>query len=70
MRECCTLVGHYGPFRASYESFRQNGPWIESSTGFKVRSRGRAGMEYVRGQLRLGLDAEALASPAPYAIAV
>jgi len=48
---------------ASEESFQQNGSWIESSVGFKVRSRGRVGLEYVRGQLRLDLDAEALASP-------
>ena len=46
------------------ETFRKNGPWIESSRGFKVRALGRAGMEYIRGQLILQLNAEALATNA------
>lgn len=48
---------------APREVFRQNGSWIESSDGFRVRSRGRAGMEYVRGPIRIDVDAEALATP-------
>lgn len=47
---------------ASPESFEQDGPWIRSSDGFKVRSLGRNGMEYVSRSLTLDLDAEALAS--------
>jgi len=47
---------------ASRESFEQDGPWIRSSDGFKVRSLGRSGMEYVSGSVTLELDAEALAT--------
>jgi hypothetical protein len=47
---------------ADRESFHQSGPWTESSYGFKVRSMGRAGMEYVRGSTRFELNSEALAT--------
>lgn len=44
------------------ESFEQDGPWITSSEGFKVRSLGRSGMEYVSDSGTLAIDAETLAT--------
>ena len=49
---------------ATEESFEQDGAWIRSSNGYKVRALGRSGMEYVSGTLKLRLDTEALATPA------
>lgn len=47
---------------AVLEAFELSGPWIISSEGFKVRSLGRSGMEYVSDSVTLDLEAEALAT--------
>ena len=47
---------------AEPETFWHDGPWITSSEGFKVRSLGRSGMEYVSGSLTLNLASESLAT--------
>src|SRR3954462_14804718 len=57
-----TETDRYSSGVAPQESFEQDGPWIRSSEGFKVRSLGRSGMEYVSDAVTLDIDAEALAT--------
>jgi hypothetical protein len=46
------------------EKFSKRGPWIISSRGFRVRTLGRAGMEYVEADMSLHVDSEAMATRA------
>jgi len=48
---------------ATQESLRREGVWIESSAGYRVRSRGRAGFDYEDQDGPLKVDSEWMASP-------
>jgi hypothetical protein len=45
------------------EVFCRKGPWIESSSGYRVRSTGRAGFEYVSDLVEVLIDSEWMATP-------
>jgi len=63
-RMLSSLFRHTCSVPTQTERFSKRGPWIISSLGFKVRSLGRAGMEYAEADERLHVDAEALATNA------
>ena len=59
--ECPTGRHIPGPVTRHGETFSARGPWIVSSSGYRVRATGRAGMDYADAEGDLRIDSEGLA---------
>lgn len=65
-----TMIAWVGPVMPSghpevgLESLRHRGGWIESSRDYRVRSTGRAGLDYSDSDGELHIDSEMMATPA------